>query len=317
MCLVDESFFYVVGTLVAGSCNALFFFCAGFLYYVKKPRYVLNLMKKAKSLLLPYLLWNSFWIIVATFTQRANLPLSGIWRSTLDFSPSEVASWFLCFRDGYPFQGALWFLPCLFVVNVFAPAADWIMKRLPRSSLLALLALWLLFTQRVAFVSTYCVFFYLARYAALRRPKCGYNFSSFERHPYTATAAVALVAIAFAVLTHFICQPTFALPALTLQRVSVLLNSALMASVVYRLLSSGWRCPVLEWLTGLSFFTYTFHEPFAVAGRRIIAALVESSFAYIPLYLLAWSAVMLLSVCSGAAVKQWLPKLYKTITGGR
>ena len=158
MCLVDESFFYVVGTLVAGSCNALFFFCAGFLYYVKNPRYVLNLKKKAKSLLLPYLLWNSFWIIVAIFAQRANLPLSGIWRSTLDFSPSEVASWFLCFRDGYPFQGALWFLPCLFVVNMFAPAADWIMKRLPRLSLLALLALWLLFTQRVAFVSTYCVF---------------------------------------------------------------------------------------------------------------------------------------------------------------
>ena len=107
----------------------LFFIISGYLYS-EKEQYV---RKKAKSILLPYLLWSIvsflYWVLIERNLRAQNL------------NPMIPATNILIARggeDNYIFNVALWFLPCLFVTEVMF---NFLKKRIKNIKILSIIIL--------------------------------------------------------------------------------------------------------------------------------------------------------------------------------
>lgn len=105
----------------------MFFAISGYLYFLKTPHltmrlYVDKTKKKVVSLMIPYLLWNIISICVspssfinASLTEK----ITGFW--SLDFKIGV---------SSFPWNGPLWFLRDLFIVMLFAPIIETVIKKI-------------------------------------------------------------------------------------------------------------------------------------------------------------------------------------------
>lgn len=86
----------------------LFFFISGFLFWPQKYHsFTSFLIKKAKSLLIPYLAFSIISIL-------ANVILS---QAHVNIKPT-LKAFFISTRNQIPFNAALWFLTCIFLVEI-------------------------------------------------------------------------------------------------------------------------------------------------------------------------------------------------------
>lgn len=99
-----------------------FFLMAAILLYRKKFVWIENLKKKCKSILVPYFLMNTFWIIIFGIFQ-----VIPVFRNFFSGTSNIVFCWNLNdwlraygLINMYPFLYPLWFLKYLFIFNVFA-----------------------------------------------------------------------------------------------------------------------------------------------------------------------------------------------------
>jgi fucose 4-O-acetylase-like acetyltransferase len=82
----------------------MFFFCSGFFYQKNNVSAITYIMKKAKSLLIPYVFFGIFHYLISFFK-------SGI-------SIKTLIHIFVINTNGLPIAGALWFLTALFFTDV-------------------------------------------------------------------------------------------------------------------------------------------------------------------------------------------------------
>ncbi|SDD51404.1 Fucose 4-O-acetylase [Paenibacillus sp. UNCCL117] len=86
----------------------LFFFISGYLFQTNKyPTFINFLNKKGKSLLIPYLAFSVISILANSVLSQAHI----------DIKPS-LKAFFISTRNQIPFNEALWFLTCIFIVEV-------------------------------------------------------------------------------------------------------------------------------------------------------------------------------------------------------
>ena len=118
---------WIVSEEVAKIAVPLFFFISGFLFFYRSPSltisdYVKKLKKRARTLLIPYILWNIF-IIMLFICAQLFIPsmLSGANKPIFDKNFFEWINMFWGYPDEMPICYQFWFIRDLIVTVCLSP----------------------------------------------------------------------------------------------------------------------------------------------------------------------------------------------------
>lgn len=123
---------------VVSRCGVpLFFLISAILLFKSDLSYDNVVRKKAKTLLLPYLIWNTFWIAVFIILQ--SMPFAAVFFSgnNTPILQCSLTQWFGLYGIGqeYPHCYPLWFVRDLMVVTLFFPIIKATVNRCPHKML--------------------------------------------------------------------------------------------------------------------------------------------------------------------------------------
>lgn len=179
---------FILSKVIAKCAVPGFFFVSGMLLFRKPFAWKENVRKKLRSLVVPYLLLNTFWIAVFYISQRIPFtrpffgqPINIVknW-SAYDWLNAYLG---ICRQDNsaIPILGVTWFMRDLFVLNLIAPALKWIMDRLPKISFAALCVMLILgINTHLFFLRRDALVFFCFGYAFVKR---GLHFSDLDNTP--------------------------------------------------------------------------------------------------------------------------------------
>jgi surface polysaccharide O-acyltransferase-like enzyme len=158
----------------------LFFVISGYLYFLKTPNvtkdiYIDKTKKKLVSLMIPFLLWNVLSICIS--------PSSFIGASLAE---KVTGFWSLDFTIGIstgPWNGPLWFLRDLFIVMLFTPIIEWVLRKLGYWPFIIFILLQILHLSYLfpGFSATSFVFFSFGAWLAIKKPNFSQTLSREKR----------------------------------------------------------------------------------------------------------------------------------------
>lgn len=280
----------------------IFFAISGYLLFRKEFSWTENMKKKCRSLAVPFLFWNSVWMLFQICgsllaPQYFDLP-----------AMQGVLDWFV-FWFGIPFlempvYAPLWFVQVLFVLNMIAPAIRWIIDRFPVWLTIVLLALaWFFPLPHHLWytISESIVFFTIGGLIARK------NFSvSLNRNGKLAAIACCVVAASAALIPGIeiqsYCMRFFLLPACVC-------------------LSVGFAVTDAPWLTRLmahSFPIYVLHgKPLSILQVLYVKLVPQSAWTVTIAYFLLPIIIIALCVAISAVFKRCMPRFYTFVNGAR
>lgn len=144
---VADFIIYIFSQIIARSAVPVFFMLSGILLYRKQFKWKENIKKKIKTLVIPFVFWNTLWLVVFWMAQK--IPsLDFLFKNPMnrvgDFSIFDwIDAYLAIFQRTKPFVYPLWFIKDLLILNCFAPLIKNIVDRIPKGILVILFALYL------------------------------------------------------------------------------------------------------------------------------------------------------------------------------
>ena len=144
---VYRLFQYVITEELARIAVPLFFFISGFLFFYRSGFstriYGQKLRKRARTLLVPYVLWNAAFFLVM-FCAQAFLHVSpDKYPAIEEFGWLDWLNIFWSYNGGMPASYQFWFVRDLMVAVLLSPVLYFIVKHLKAFGVFALGVLWL------------------------------------------------------------------------------------------------------------------------------------------------------------------------------
>lgn len=143
---------FISGGVASVAVPGLFVISA-YLLYKKEFNYKENVIKKIKSLIIPYLIMNSAWILFFLIATR--LPYVNVFFTSdeLNVWNWNVLKWLDAYGgiDGKPILYPMWFLKDLFIMNLIAPFFLVANKRLPQVIPFVYVFVWL-FVEKIPYI---------------------------------------------------------------------------------------------------------------------------------------------------------------------
>lgn len=313
----------------------LFFIISGYLFFRRGnftgSTYRQKLLKRARTLLVPYLLWNlvavlihAFYLIPGLFpnagqeqvcltplrlfhTFFANFPGQGIF-----VMPETVAS-----NNGfpYPINLPMWYVRDLMVMVLLSPVVYWLVSRVGKWSVILLGIVYYVYHPLFApdgnwgvLMSQAAFFFTWGAYYAVRKD----NFvESFRRCPFMPLLYLP-VAVADA-LTRGLSYNLY------IHQTGVLLGVVSAVVIVAYLLERG-RVHVNQTLAGSSFFVYALHVSILFEVSKVVFIvfhLSDNVWSMLILYFATPICTAALGVALYILLKRFTPSLCSLLTGGR
>lgn len=118
-----------------------FFFISGVLLFSKEFTWLGNLKRKAKSILIPYLLINSFWVLF--FRIMDSFQMTAHYFADEAYQIRGVKDVIEAYLNPTPLYYPFWFLRDLMILNLLASVIKMVIDRLPVLSALVIIALYL------------------------------------------------------------------------------------------------------------------------------------------------------------------------------
>lgn len=285
--------------------NCLFFCISGYLF--ARNIHSVNdiwpkLLKRARTLLLPYILWNI--IFVLWYVVIDSLPGISAFSNThiieVYANQSVGETLYSLFIAPAAFQ--LWFLRDLMVMLLFTPLLWWI----ARKQWIVVLVLALAST----FVYAWLIYFWLGIIIAVKQ----WDIENYRR-PKMAVFISALIYVGYAIY--------IAWGGISARVVEVFVNIVGLYLVwsLYDIAARGRYMAdkgLWKYLCGYSFFIYCFHEPAFNVIKKLALAVCGTSepvliiFYYVNPWLMVLAAVVVAKI-----LQRMTPNIYKILTGGR
>ena len=141
---INEFVVFIISKTIAHCAVPGFFLISSMLLYKSEFDYKKNIKKKFNSLVIPYLLLNTFWILFFWIFQ--SIPQLSVFFGRTE---NQIKYWnvidylnaYLGFRNGYPILYPLWFLRDLFILNVFSKIIKKTIDRFPQMIIVLILLL--------------------------------------------------------------------------------------------------------------------------------------------------------------------------------
>ncbi len=300
----------------------IFFVISGFLFFYKtdftRAAYGRKLKSRVRSLLVPYLIWNTAYF--AVFVLLKSVPATSAMISSHpileQLNPMGIVYNLWGLHDipavslSVPIVGPMWFIRDLMVTCVCSPLIWLAVKYLRVFAVVLLGVAWYLFPGLycAGFGITAFFFFTAGAWFSINRrdivEQCGQVFTpSMVLFPILAIAEVAA--------NGYGCYPY-------IHKVGIVVGIVFVFNVASRLLATGKVRPN-AFLASASFFVFAFHEPTFFYTRLLLlrTILPATDFGITLFYLLSPVVMIAVSLALYALLKRYLPRFTAIITGGR
>lgn len=128
-------------SVINATAVPIFYLTSGYLLFSKPFDYKTNIIKKCRSLLLPFFIWNTVWFLFETALFLYSPSLSDI--TDWSFQGILISYFGIPMSSATPIYAPLWFVRDLFILNVFSFVIKGAFDRINRNViLLAILILW-------------------------------------------------------------------------------------------------------------------------------------------------------------------------------
>lgn len=330
-------FFHIVNfcsEVLARIAVPLFYMFSGFLFFYKKDFnrevYGQKLRTRAKTLLLPFILWN---IIALLWQLKCFLPvLSSFYRPVeVHLSAARIFNTFFFNSDNngiivgppldiaasgsYPIDVPLWYIRDLMVVIIISPLIHWIIKKAGAWPVALLGCLWLtsaLFLPKGSYADmlvTATFFFSLGSVFSINRSDFIGLFRRFRIAP--------LCYLVIAVIDTLTKGGEYNI---YIHRTGILIGIIAVVNVAAWLMKDD-KVKANATLRGSSFFVFALHYLLiGDIGKFAFTALhipENNPFAMLALYFLVPIGVTVLCVAIYVLLRRLLPKVCSLLTGGR
>ena len=197
---------YIISQIISRCAVPGYFFISAVLLYKKEFTWVENIKKKLKSLLIPYLIFNTVWILIFFVAQHFAVfsPFfSRGYKIISNWGIAEFANAYLGFLDDqYPFPicQQLWFLRDLMVLNILAIVIKRLIDRFPKVVLAVLLLMIILnvhthlFFLNESALIYFCLGYYFVKYSI--------KFNDVEK----IKGSYIIIAYIFAIVLDFLTK---------------------------------------------------------------------------------------------------------------
>lgn len=307
----------------------LFFLISGYLFFLNgfsKQSYVSKLKKRARTLLIPYVLWNAIFIIYSWVMRLPVLHFIFPNSRPVDWSLWKFIACFFNCREGlfanpdavvtdfnvYPQCVPMWYVRDLMLVMVLSPIIYWLVKKLGWWVVLFLGAAWYcswgsktLGYPRQLIAAIF--FFSIGACYAIK----SIDFVASMRLNHFALWLYPFVAIADLLTKNLAYNPY-------IHNAGILIGLVAAVSLTACLLENK-RIRVNHFLASASFFLFALHTLFMGNLGSLITKL---TFVDTPVYmLLLYLVVPTLTICICLAfywlMQRYTPRLLALLTGGR
>lgn len=293
-----------VSQIIARCGVPIFFLFSAVLLFRSEYSYREVIRKKIRTLLLPYLIWNTFWIVVFAVLQSLPFTAAYFSGSNTPILQCSAKEWFGLYGIGqeYPQCYPLWFMRDLMAAVLLFPFMKAAAKRYPNQVLCIGTALSILpfsFWGKAAFV------WFLIGAAVVQK-----KWSLMRLDRYSAGKIGAI---------YFVC----ATAALFLDH-PIIRNISLLVGIVFWLRLSK-EIYVREKLRRIFlrlsefvFIIYVLHEMTLSSVRKVCFRVLPAKPLFWCLeYLLIPIGVMAGCIFAGSVMKKGMPGLYRIVTGER
>ena len=298
----------------------IFFLISGYLFFVKLEEWrtdvwVDKLKRRVKTLLIPYLLWNTIAIVFSLATLYPECVLKGE-------DVPNIAGWYSqigglrAFWDsgtgGFPCNYPLWFIRDLMVFVIIAPAVFYYVKKTGIVGLFILYLAYVLdFWIKVPGFSAEGLFFFsLGAYLSLHRM----DFTLLFKKCWITATCLAIPLVIAIVFTYGNNDSAWGYT----NRLFTLLGTVATVGIVATLFQQE-RIKVHKLLTSSSFFVYAAHgtivlPPIKFALEKILP---NNQIGLIVSYFVSPFITVALLVLCYYYLRKWMPKTISVLSGGR
>ena len=276
-----------------------FFFISGLLLFSKDFKWIDNMKKKVRSILLPYFIVNSFWILF--FKVMQSIRITAPYFSGENYQIAGMQGIVRAYCAPIPLYYPFWFLRDLFILNILAGIIRRMIDKLPILSIIILIFIGFDIIKVPFLVSNSSLYMFAAgRYAV----------KYWNRMKILKDANIWYVGLVFLGLT--ICM--------YLNRsVSVLMLPYSLAGILFYYLLSGYikKERVLRY-SQFSFFIYAFHEFYEAMIKKVVMMILpQYGIVQLLEYFLIPTAVLGGCVTAGAIMRRRSYRFYCLLCGGR
>lgn len=165
------NFKYFISGIVSSCAVPIFFMLAGILLYKRDFTWKDNIKKKAKTLLIPYLLVNLIWIIIFLVAYQFDFAKSFFVNKDWIIQEWNIKDWIDAFigYPMYPMVFPLWFIRDLLVLNILSKMIKILIDYYPKILFIIMFCLWIVnFNLHVFFLQYQSLFFFSMGYCIVK-----------------------------------------------------------------------------------------------------------------------------------------------------
>lgn len=321
----------IINAFLRSQSVPIYYFISGYVFFLglqkwNNEKYKNKLKNRVNSLLIPYIIWNSFFIIQLIFTIYS--PFGKYLAQTSEFNPS-LQNFISCFwmYDGnlagvsntmyeanklLPINVPLWFIRDLIIMVLCAPLLHWLIKRLKHAPVLVLAAIWLLnqYGVKMPFYFPYAAafFFTWGGYMSISNRDMIAEFGK-----YSKISAILYIVLG---VTYILAVHKFPEALKTIKSLNIIVGLVFAYDLAVFLIKKG-ICKGNKFLSSASFFIYIAHALICGKILKLIFITVSptNDFSLIAVYISAIIASILLLLFVFWFMKRYTPTLLKVIAG--
>lgn len=317
---------YYLSQVLARIAVPLFFFISGYLFFYRTKDFPLGtykqkMRKRARTILLPYILWNGIYLLVYFFGESlAEGLFSGRNKPVSDYSFADFL-WAFWDRsminpanntmtESHPVDYPLWFIRDLFVVMLFSPLLHLLIQRLKHYFIIMLGVLWFFgYWFHITGLSSAASFFFSAgAYFSIN----GRLFTNDFRRIFPHSIIIYLV-----LSLSDLCLRSYEWD-IYIHKAGIIAGIVATTSLVEWCIRQG-KLHDTPFLSASSFFIYAFHAlPLAFVCKLSFKVLQPDSDMFV-LFLYFFCTVLTIScgLLLYWLLKKYFPHTTTILTGGR
>lgn len=312
-----------------GQSVPIYFFISGFVFFLSvewsKEKYIQKLKNRVKTLLIPYLIWNTIALLLVIISQIYFTPFLSKPMQAWNFSLKNILLCYWVYKGEllgieisslHPINGVLWFVRDLMIVVLCTPVLYRLMKRGNCWFVVLLGVLWFFnscFDERYAFLNGWLsafFFFSWGAYMSINRKDMLVEFGRYFRLSVFMYSILGLSYVAAAHWCPEICK--------TIKSLNVFFGLLFAYNLAAWLLRKKY-CKASPFLASSSFFIYVSHS--LICGRllKLLYIYLQPASSISLLFIHISTVVLTLAFLLSAfyLMRRYTPALLRVLTGRR
>lgn len=312
-----ETIKYIISRIITFSAVPLFYLISSVLLYSKEFTWSGNTKRKLKTLIMPYILWITLYILMYFLGQTMPITrdfFANTGRIVTNMNFIDFVGAYCGYMGDGLFVNALWFLRDLILLNLLAIILKRIIDRFPRFMMLIIILLWLLggTSLTVIFNTQSFCFFALGYYIVKYKIK----LEKVDVIPIAEIVLAYLLTIVIEYYFYIISSPLRNAAHGIMVMIGILLLvrlSGVICKTDYSNIPS-----ILYIVATYSFFIYASHDMIQTILKKVFSkvlpqTVIIQSIQYITIPIMTCFICIIVAV----VIKNIAPSLYSLLTGSR